>query len=351
MGEDSYLFRLMWHYWPGFSRLRVWPRLNVVLVPLIALALARACTSLRLFVTSSDSAEQSGGSASVWWLVMAYLPLAAVQVALWSTGYVSWYFQRYVLPGPFRYFGTWWFLLSGLLAFLALLVVLAARQRVLVRHPAAVALLLLAMVGLSFVDTGVLGFTQWACAAEPFEPPRAPVGVRRMWDLCLTTPRTFTPTTLSLSPAFNAGIIDNWYFDRYVRFLKRCGLEPQSVPLPQSAEAQAALRLLGCVDGQRLYFIRSVGHQTARQLLADADSTQEACRVGIHATSYDGDTLEVRVDTDAPGWLCFIDNWDPHWTAWVNGRASPVTCVLGTFKAVEVPPGRNSVRFEYRPFG
>lgn len=43
MGKDSYLFQLMWHYWPGFSRLRIWPRLNIMLVPLIALRSLPCC--------------------------------------------------------------------------------------------------------------------------------------------------------------------------------------------------------------------------------------------------------------------------------------------------------------------
>ena len=41
-GRNSYLFAALWKYMPGFSRLRVWPRLNIILVPVIAWALSRA---------------------------------------------------------------------------------------------------------------------------------------------------------------------------------------------------------------------------------------------------------------------------------------------------------------------
>ncbi|MBT6276293.1 MAG: hypothetical protein HOI95_19440 [Chromatiales bacterium] len=41
-GRESHLFDLLWHHMPGFSSLRVWGRFNIVLVPMIALALCRA---------------------------------------------------------------------------------------------------------------------------------------------------------------------------------------------------------------------------------------------------------------------------------------------------------------------
>jgi hypothetical protein len=108
---------------------------------------------------------------------------------------------------------------------------------------------------------------------------------------------------------------------------------------------------LGCVDGRRLYFTRLAAHQTAEDLLADADAAERACRVAIRVTAYNGDALEALVDADATGYLCFIDNWDPDWVALVNGQKRPVLCVLGTFKAVQIEPGQSRVRFEYRPFG
>ncbi len=41
-GRSSYLFTLLWKYMPGFSSLRVWGRLNIILVPIIAWLLSIA---------------------------------------------------------------------------------------------------------------------------------------------------------------------------------------------------------------------------------------------------------------------------------------------------------------------
>lgn len=351
MGKDSTLFRLMWHVWPGFSRLRVWPRLNIVLVPLIAIFVARACSKLRLFSLEPDSAADANCSVLARWLVLAYLPLLAAQLVFWLSGYTSWYFEKFLASEPFQYFGNHWFLLSGFLAFLAILVVFVARQRGMIRNHAFAAGMLTALIGLNFLDTGALGVTQWSIVVDDADAQRPPLRIGQTMDLALTTPRTFASDTLPLSPAFNTGIVPNWYFDRYVNFLKKCGLVNSSGALLQSPRDNPALRLLGCVDGRRLHFTKTAEHQTAEEFLADADAAMRTGHVTIHVNRYDGDTLEAEIDTDTPGYLNFIDNWDPHWTAVVNDQKSPVLCVLGTFKAVRVERGKSRVRFEYRPFG
>ncbi len=66
-GKSSYLFSLFWQVLPGFSELRVWGRLNIILVPLIALLLARAYDSLETFlVTAADIQDKRLGPARLF---------------------------------------------------------------------------------------------------------------------------------------------------------------------------------------------------------------------------------------------------------------------------------------------
>ena len=54
-GGDWYLFDALWHTLPGFSSLRVWGRLNVILVPVLALMLARALAHAETHLCSQAS--------------------------------------------------------------------------------------------------------------------------------------------------------------------------------------------------------------------------------------------------------------------------------------------------------
>jgi hypothetical protein len=62
------------------------------------------------------------------------------------------------------------------------------------------------------------------------------------------------------------------------------------------------------------------------------------------------ETVSVRVEATAPGFLFLADQHYPGWRATVNGRPAPIHRANYTFRLVEVPAGNSVVRFEYRPW-
>jgi hypothetical protein len=61
------------------------------------------------------------------------------------------------------------------------------------------------------------------------------------------------------------------------------------------------------------------------------------------------DRVTVEANLDAPGWLVLADEWHPDWKAEVDGRAVPVRRANHALRAVELPAGRSTVVFTYRP--
>lgn len=59
--------------------------------------------------------------------------------------------------------------------------------------------------------------------------------------------------------------------------------------------------------------------------------------------------VRVAVRADAPGWLVLLDAWYPGWTARVNGAPAEIRRADYAFRAVRVPAGESSVRFDYEP--
>jgi energy-converting hydrogenase Eha subunit A len=60
---------------------------------------------------------------------------------------------------------------------------------------------------------------------------------------------------------------------------------------------------------------------------------------------------EVVIDTDSGsgGWVVLNDLWHPWWTVEMDGTAMPLLRANVLFRAVEVPSGRHTVRFQFRP--
>jgi hypothetical protein len=61
------------------------------------------------------------------------------------------------------------------------------------------------------------------------------------------------------------------------------------------------------------------------------------------------DRLRATVDSDAAGWLVWVNAHDPGWRGQIDGTAAAVLRANHAFMAVAFPPGRHVVEVRYRP--
>ena len=121
-GKESYLFKLLWLYMPGFSSLRAWGRLNIILVPLFAWLLAMAYDAFEKIVqnqwASACSISKKSRISLILVITGTYLVILYIQLYLYinkiADPYWEMYSERLV---NLRI----WFLVLGGLGFLALL--------------------------------------------------------------------------------------------------------------------------------------------------------------------------------------------------------------------------------------
>ncbi|MEK7382792.1 MAG: hypothetical protein AAB262_05835, partial [Elusimicrobiota bacterium] len=74
-------------------------------------------------------------------------------------------------------------------------------------------------------------------------------------------------------------------------------------------------------------------------------------RPAVVIDRYAPDRVSLSVETDRPGFVFLSDNHFPGWEATVNGVATRILRSWLTFRAVEVPAGRSTIEFVYRPLG
>jgi hypothetical protein len=109
-------------------------------------------------------------------------------------------------------------------------------------------------------------------------------------------------------------------------------------------EPEARWAILGMdPKGHRLFMSRSVRHARLTGFLRDAGRFPWSCRI----VSYTGDELTMDLRCREPGYLSFIDNWDPKWEAFIDGHETRMELLFGTFKSVPVRPGFHTVVFRY----
>lgn len=62
-----------------------------------------------------------------------------------------------------------------------------------------------------------------------------------------------------------------------------------------------------------------------------------------------GEKLEIWAELEKPGFLVLLDNFYPHWRAFIDGQETKIFRANYSFRAILLPPGRHKVEFVYQP--
>jgi hypothetical protein len=361
-GKRFPLTHVFWSYWPGFSSLRVWPRLNIVLVPVLAMLLARSYAHLEGYLM--DRRGEGNHRFGALWnaLSLAVCLVAVTQAGFLLAGYKNYYWTDCFTPK--RYAQAWhkWvpilvsgslearFVLTGSLSVAVLGAVVARCQwRPIGRRGAAFVVCVLLLF--NTLEVAPVGILQWS---EPYNSGmacRQEFNVKALLSQAALTPRYFAGGhSINPSPDHGLTTLPSWYFERYSAFLGSMGLSGER---PSGADEVTKVRgfakFMGMEDGQRLFFVKGVEHASIPSFLADAEAVLKSGSQ-VQILDYSGDAMRARVAATCDGYLVFVDNWDPDWRGEVDGRRAAVERVFGTFKAIQVKAGSHVVQFAYRPF-
>jgi hypothetical protein len=350
-GEDSYLFDLLWHYLPGFSKLRAWGRLNISLLPLIALLLARSYGSFEGLLGRSTDPDTRR-----WTLRIA---LTAVGISAGAIMAIQiWFYVRKDFNWYWGYaFGNFRgqeavFILATVVSFLVVsALLLIAIQRPVASAVAQVVVFILCLATAT-ADMRYIGSQQWTYPASQEHGVRKRLGISNAIAQSIWAPRYNFLDTVFLDRHFNAGYMWDWHYYRYTSFHARVFLPSydfSKVAAPPD-ESFCMNRLLGIMDGTRLFVSTRIDHNSVKEFLEDSDRTINLVQPQVFVEKYDGEHLKLQVSTRGPVYLSFIDNWDPDWIARINGQPAPIETLFGTFKSVRLATGKSIVEFLYCPF-
>jgi hypothetical protein len=104
----------------------------------------------------------------------------------------------------------------------------------------------------------------------------------------------------------------------------------------------SAVRMVSALPSDRIVL------ETPPPFTATPNSGSDPQPVITHASR---NHLTVDVNAPRQGLLYIADSWFPGWTAKVNGKRKPILNANLAYRAVVVPAGRSTVRFDYFPAG
>lgn len=333
-GRRSYLFILLWKFMPGFSSLRVWSRLNIILVPIFAWLLSLGYGSFESVILRQDVAavvrKRSWVLSPIVALVAAYSAVLGVQLFL----YLNEVYDRY-WPMYFKHLSPQriWFIIYGAAAFVIILSFMIFSKWIRRRPGRSLTAVFTVLLVVAVLEMRPVGTHIWTHPGKP-QKNRIHMDVAKINKASFRFRRTDHYNSISLGPNFSVGIMKPWYFNRYNRFLE-----------DTEDEIEARRTLLGVKDGTKIFFTESIQHATVQSFLRDAMRYRSPGRL----LSYTGEELLWEIQTPVAGYLSFIDNWGPGWYVCVDDEPAEIELLFGTFKSVRLSAGKHRVRFYYQP--
>ncbi len=346
-GRYSYLFRLLWEFMPGFSSLRVWGRLNIILVPVLAWLLSIAYASFESLLSSKEvpaPKKRLRLFAPIVVLIAVYAVVLVIQLYLYRNNIhdVLWilYF-KHLSPQRLQ------FVVYGAAAFVAIFSIVLLSKRIGFKSNRALTTVLAVLVLVAALEMRHVGARMWTYQNKT-QKNRIRLDVTKLNEASFRFRRTDQYDSISLRPNFSVGVMKPWYFSQYNRFLKET-----------EDELGARKILLGVQDGaniglngyRKIFFSKSIKHPTVQSFLPVQSFLRDAARYqhSGHLVSYTGDELRWEINAPIEGYLSFIDNWGRGWKVFVDDEPADMELLFGTFKSVRLAPGLHRVRFCYQP--
>jgi hypothetical protein len=360
LGDQSPLFAAMWKFYPGFSSLRVWGRMNVILLPIFGLLLSRSWSWWEHQTLTANRSTKIRYSACLAVIAVCVVALQLI-LSRYSQEEPYWLTQFLSPERPFGHVRPWlqWTVIpcgvvgAGLLLFLMMSsadktsagVSMASTDRW--RRNRSVWLAIVVVPLFSAMETCGYGWLQWANQGSDIQIIREVVDIPSRLREGLEKPRNWGASSVSLGSRYQLGLMFNWYFDRYVQFLKRYAPHPDEVVsnTDQFKEVPGLMEMLGAEGGERFFFVPKLEFASPEEFVSTAREFRATHGSRRVIKEFDGDFLDLQVDSASDGYLCYIDNWDPSWRCHVNGREAPIEILMGTFKAVSIPAGASDVQF------
>jgi hypothetical protein len=317
---------------PAFSSLRVWGRLNIILLPILAWLLSLSLNHFETLISNSGEKIRNfyKNYQPILSLILIYLIVISAQLYLhlneiYDTEWKD-YFQE---VWPYKI----WFIYLGIVAFAVVFSILVISRKYALESSKILTAIVFLLTAIAVCEMWPVGTHTWTYKDKPLNY-RMKLDVdainRRSFDF----PRTTYRNTIFLMPAFNVGVVPSWYFDRYVKFLNK-----------YADDLQAQKVLLGVIGKQRVFFSEFIDYQTVRDFLRDALRYKNS---GL-LLSYTGDKLEWQINAPTSGYVSFIDNWDSNWKVFVDSKEQQIELLFGTFKSVAVKKGQHHIKFVYKP--
>ena len=363
-GKFSYLFEWSWHNIPLIGSLRTWPRINIILVPFVILLFSISFIKIQNYISQNKLKKFNK---SVLFFLFAFVIIVTLQSIFNIYEFQNkeywdfWQKKRFdaAIKNLPTIFGNYLKLYDGkiyiIFNFISFFFLLAIflKKISLKKNNLFIALLLIISSELFVLSNLQWGLDKWKTEVNKVENP-----------LELLRQGLFSPRIIDSvkgneyfrdSRFFNVNYPDNYgynshaknftkYFQRY-EGKQKAGITSETID-------DVKLFFGSTEQSKLIFFSKKIDHEDITSFIKDSNRFEIESNFNLELLidTYNGNELEMNINTEKDGWLSYIDNWDKDWVVFINNEKKQISKLFGSYKSIKIKKGFSKVNFQYKPW-
>tara|TARA_X000000368_G_scaffold203861_1_gene160899 strand:- start:541 stop:2643 length:2103 start_codon:yes stop_codon:yes gene_type:complete len=355
--EHSILFKFIWKNVEFIQNFRAFSRINILLVPLFAVLIAFSLKNLSEKQISKN-----------FLLIIFFITLTIVFyqiylieiVAAKSDYWVAWQEKRLSFAAEkikgasfiFKSYNNYIYSFFFILSFLLFITLSRFRNK---RNFALTVLIL--MIGELFILSNI----QWAIPKQYYDANgynklnKFPIeNLRNSFNESRVVTEVYGNTYFRNEQKFNINYFDVFGIDSHTRIYDKYFDRKGEFKNGIDEETKNYIKMFWALDGynKKFFFSKSLDYSNIKDFMEEVLETEKNTNFNIafNKNNYDGDSIEIKIDTETEGYLTFIDNWSPGWELYVNDKKKNINKLFNTYKSAKIDAGKNIINFKYEPW-
>jgi len=363
---NSLIFQFFWENFDSMKNLRAWARINIILVPIFAILIAYSIEYFYLTIIGQIKISQIFKITifSIYLIILISQLYVIFNISLDDTYWSQWQGRRleyaaqnssFLLSLLFKSYQNWIYPIFGLASLIIIFIFINYNIK---NFNLKKNTLLLIFIPVIVLELFVLSNIQWALPGEYWNKNYSSNKINSIDSLndAFKKPSVITivkgNTYFKNERTFNVNYFDDFgmashtkIFDEYFhRYLVKKELKTEQ-------ELEDFLLFFGMDSNtKRIFFTKKINYLNISDFIEDYKKVENNNKISIEKINYNGNQLEIDLDTPIDGWLTFIDNWDPNWNAKINNKYVTIEKLFGTYKSVKIVKGKSNIIFKYEPW-
>ena len=372
-GKYSYFFYWSWHNLPLIGNLRTWGRINIILVPIIALILSM---SISYFLSLIDKYKIKNNFKDTKKIILTIFFIFIVFILVqylfihydfrnqdywefWQKkrfSYIIENLQNFYLKSFIRLYDGGIYIIFSLISLVFFVLTILNRKYLLGKNFKFIICFLILFISAS--ELFLISNVQWSLTEWKTPKETKKIDILNELRNAFLSKRVSTVvkgnTYFRNNRKFNINYPDQFGYqthtNNYDKYFDRNGNKKIGISFENIKLVNAFYGL--DKSGKKIFFTNNFESSSIEEFMKQSfkDENESNFIYDIELDKYDGNRLYLKVYSDNSGWLNFIDNWDPGWKAWVNNKEVKISKLFNSYKSIKILKGKSDIIFRYYPW-